>query len=47
MLNNTSKYDLPAFNDPEGCSVTPSLNSIIGFVKLSDNKIIFSPKEYT
>ena len=47
MLNKISEYELPAFNDPEGCSVTPSLNSIIGFVKFSDNKIIFSPKDYT
>jgi hypothetical protein len=47
MLNKISEYELPAFNDPEGCSVTPSLNPNIGFVKFSGNKIIFSPEQYT
>jgi hypothetical protein len=43
MLNKTSEYELPAFNDPEGCSVYPSLNQNIPFVELSGNKIKFTP----
>jgi hypothetical protein len=32
MLNKISEYELPAFYDPEGCSVIPSLNPNIDFV---------------
>jgi hypothetical protein len=31
MLNKISEYELPAFNDPEGCSVTLSLIPNIDF----------------
>jgi hypothetical protein len=46
MLNKVSEYKLPAYEDPEGCSVTVSLNPPYPYVKISGDKIIFEPKDY-
>jgi hypothetical protein len=46
MLNKISEYKLPAYEDPEGCSVTVSLDPTYPYLKISADKLIFEPKNY-
>jgi hypothetical protein len=48
-LNSVLNYTLPAFSDPEGCSVTATLSTsaISSFVTLSSNTIKFAPTQYS